>query len=203
RRRYGDPLRMLMAVVGIVLLIACANIANLMLARAAARQREIAVRLAIGASRWRILRQLLTESILLSVLGAALGLAFARWCSTLLVRMISSSNSTMFLDLRIDWRMLGFTAAVAVLTGILFGFAPAWRSTRLAVNASLKEGGRANTAGRSQFRLGRALVAVQVGLSLMLLVGAGLFVRTFLNLTGMDMGFSPHNVLLLSGNHRP
>jgi predicted permease len=202
RRRYGDPLRMLMAVVGIVLLIACANIANLMLARAAARQREIAVRLAICASRWRILRQLLTESVLLSVLGAVLGLAFARWGSMLLVRMITTSNSTLFLDLRIDWRMLGFTAGVAILTGILFGLAPAWRSTRLALNASLKEGGRANTSGRSQFRLGRALVAVQVGLSLLLLVGAGLFVRTFLNLTGMDMGFTRQNVLLVSVNLR-
>jgi len=197
RQRYGDPLRTLMAVVGIVLLIACANIANLMLARASARQREIAVRLAIGASRWRILRQLLTESVLLSALGAVLGLGFARWGSALLVRLISSSNSTMFLDMRIDWRMLVFTAAVAVLTGILFGLAPAWRATRLALNASLKEGGRANTAGRSHFRLGRALVAVQVGLSLMLLVGAGLFVRTFLNLTHMDMGFQRQNVLLV------
>jgi ABC-type antimicrobial peptide transport system permease subunit len=165
---------------------------------AAARQREIAVRLAIGASRWRILRQLLTESVLLSVLGAVLGLAFARWGSMLLVRMITTSNSTLFLDLRIDWRMLGFTAAVAILTGILFGLAPAWRSTRLALNASLKEGGRANTSGRSQFQLGRALVAVQVGLSLLLLVGAGLFVRTFLNLTEMDMGFTRQNVLLVN-----
>jgi predicted permease len=202
RRRYGDPLRMLMAVVGIVLLIACANIANLMLARAAARQREIAVRLAIGASRWRILRQLLTESVLLSALGAVLGLAFAQWGSLLLVRMITTSNSALFLDLRMDWRMLGFTAAVAILTGLLFGLAPAWRSTRLALNASLKEGGRANTAGRSQFRLGRALVAVQVGLSLLLLVGAGLFMRTFLNLTGMDMGFKRENVLLVGVNIR-
>ncbi len=198
RRRYGDPLRMLMAVVGIVLLIACANIANLMLARAAARQREIAVRLAIGASRWRILRQLLTESVLLSILGAALVLGFASWGSKLLVRLISSSNDMLFVDLRMDWRMLGFTAAIAILTGVLFGLAPAWRATRLALNASLKEGGRSNTVGRSHFRLGRALVAVQVGLSLMLLVGAGLFVRTFLNLTRMDKGFRPHDVLLVN-----
>jgi len=206
RRRYGNALTTLMVVTAIVLLIACANIANLMLARAATRQREVALRLALGASRTRLIRQLLTESVLLSLLGASLGLAFAWWGSALLIRFISSTNNLVVLDLGIDLRLLGFTAAAGTLTGVLSGLAPAIPATRPALNSALKEGGRGNTGGRSHFRLGRILVAAQVTLSLFLLVGAGLFVRTFLNLVHLDAGFVRENVLIVevdtrSGNY--
>jgi len=206
RRRYGNALTTLMVVTAIVLLIACANIANLMLARAATRQREVALRLALGASRTRLIRQLITESVLLSLLGASLGLAFAWWGSALLIRFISSTNNLVVLDLGIDLRLLGFTAAAGTLTGVLSGLAPAIQATRPALNSALKEGGRGNTGGRSHFRLGRILVAAQVTLSLFLLVGAGLFVRTFLNLVHLDAGFVRENVLIVevdtrSGNY--
>jgi len=130
RRQFNEPLNILMGVVGLVLLIACANIASLMLARAAARHKEIAVRKALGASRARLIRQLLTECVLLSTAGALLGVLFARWGTSLLVRFISTGNNQVFLDLTFDWRTLSFTAAVALFTGLLFGMLPAFRSTR-------------------------------------------------------------------------
>ncbi len=195
--RYRTALFTLMAIVGLVLLIACANIANLLLARAAARRREISTRLAIGAGRSRVIRQLLTESLLLSALGAGFGLVFARWGSTVLVRLLSTTNQILELDLTPDLRVLAFTAGVALLTGILFGVAPAFRATGMSPNSALKENARGTIAGSSRFRLGKALVVAQVALSLVLLAGAGLFLGTMRNLIAAPLGFDPHNVLLV------
>jgi predicted permease len=192
---YRTALLTLMAVVGLVLLIACANIANLLLARAAARQREISIRMAIGAARRRVIRQLMSESLALSVLGAVGGLLFAVWGSRLLVRFLSKAGSELQLDTAPDLRVLAFTMGVAVLTGLLFGLAPALRATSVSPNNVLKEHAR-GVAG-SRFGLGRALVTGQVALSLMLLVGAGLFLGTLRNLLSTDLGFSRHNILLV------
>jgi putative ABC transport system permease protein len=198
RTQYRAALIVLMVVVGVVLLIACANIANLLLARAALRQREIAVRLAIGATRGRLIRQLLTESLLLSSIGAAFGVLFANWGSTLLVGYLSTHNEPVFLDVALNLRILGFTAAVAIATGILFGVAPAWRATRVPLNAAMKENSRGLTAGHARLGLGKALVAFQVALSLVLLVAAGLLATTFWKLTTQDLGFDRGHVLLVN-----
>jgi predicted permease len=201
RTRYQRPLLTIMVVVALVLLIACANIANLLLARASARRHEMSVRLALGASRLRLTRQLLVESLVLSGAGALAGLAFAFWGSRLLVAQLSTSTSHVFLDLAIDWRMLGFAATVAMVTAVLFGTAPALRATSVAPNEALKERGRGG-AGETRFGLGNALVVVQVALSLVLLVAAGLFVRTFSSLAGLDLGFNRAPVLVASVNAR-
>jgi putative ABC transport system permease protein len=193
--QYRTALFTLMAVVGLVLLIACANIANLLLARAAARQREISIRMAIGAARRRVMRQLMSESLLLSVLGAAGGLFFAVWGSRLLVRFLSRTGSELQLDTAPDLRVLAFTMGVAVLTGLLFGLAPALRATSVSLHNVLKEHARGMAGGR--LGLGRVLVTGQVALSLMLLVGAGLFLGTLRNLLSTDLGFNRHNVLLV------
>ena len=192
---YRKALFTLMAVVALVLLIACANIANLLLARAAARQREISIRMAIGAARRRVMRQLMSESLLLAVLGAAGGLLFAAWGSRLLVRFISTARNELQLDTAPDLRVLAFTMGIAVLTGLLFGLVPALRATSVPPNHVLKE--HASAARGSRLGLGRALVTGQVALSLMLLVGAGLFLGTFRNLLRTDLGFTNHNVLLI------
>ena len=196
--QYRNALFTLMAVVGLVLLIACANIANLLLARAAARQREISIRLAIGAGRRRVIRQLLTESLLISLLGAAGALLLARWGSALLIRLLSNSRSPLELDLSLDFRVLAFTVAVAILTGVLFGLAPAFRATGTNPNQFLKE--HSQGANPSRFRLGRMLVAGQVALSLVLLVGAGLFLGTMRNLLTTPAGFDPRNILLVQSD---
>jgi putative ABC transport system permease protein len=200
RRAYDQPLRMLTVVVGLVLLIACANIASLMLARAATRQKEISVRLAIGASRARLIRQLLTECVLLSSAGAALGVLFARWGSAILVRFISSPRNPVFLQFSVDRRILGFTAAIAVLTGILFGILPALRSTKVSLSSAMKDGQQDETPGRAHFRLGRWIVAGQVALSLVLVIVAGLFLRSFNNLLTLNTGFDRSNVMMISAN---
>jgi putative ABC transport system permease protein len=199
RRRYQQPLVTIMVVVALVLLIACANIANLLLARAMARRHELSVRLALGASRLRLVRQLLVESLVLSALGALAGIAFAHWGSRLLVRQLSTSTNFVFLDLSIDWRVLGFTALVAVGTAMLFGAAPALRASRVEPNEALKEKGR-GMAAEGRAGLGNALVVLQVALSLMLIVGAGLFMRTFSSLAGLDLGFERERVLVASVN---
>ena len=199
RTRYRQPLMTIMVVVGLVLLIACANIANLLLARATARRRELSIRLALGASRFRLTRQLLAESIVLSGCGALLGLAFAHWGSRLLVRQLSTSTNNVFLDLSLDWRVLGFTAGVAIATAVLFGTAPALRATRVQPNEALKEQGR-GLVGDGRLGLGNALVVVQVALSLILIVGAGLFMRTFSSLANLDLGFNRDPVLVASVN---
>jgi predicted permease len=195
RKVYGEPLVMLLAIAGLVLLIACANLANLMLARASVREREIAVRLAIGASRGRLIRQLLVESMLLAVIGALLGAVLAQALSTYLLSFLSTSNSPIFVDLGTDWRVLGFTAALAMLTCILFGLTPAIRATRTSPGAVMKASSRGLTAGRERFGLRRALVVSQVALSLVLLVGALLFVRSLQNLLTLDAGFRAEGLL--------
>jgi predicted permease len=210
RETLGAPLFILMAVAGLVLLIACANVANLLLARAGRRQKEMAVRLGIGAGRGRLLRQLLTESLLLAGLGGALGLLFAYWGSRFLLGLLASGatgNQDLVLDVAIDGRKLAFAAAVALLTAVIFGLAPALQSTRLDLVGSLKEGagalgsgerGRRGGAGLRRVPLGRLLVAVQIGLSLVLLIGAGLFVRSLRNLMGVDAGFERGRLVLVS-----
>ena len=195
RRDFDRPLQILMAIVGLVLLIACANIASLMLARGAARHKEIAVRRALGASRARLIRQLLTECILLSSAGALLGILFARWGAALLVRYISTANHVVFLDLSIDSRILAFIAAVAVLTGIAFGVLPSLRATRVSLTSAMKS----RPAPGSGSRLGarKWIVSSQVALSLVLLVAAGLLLRSFSKLATLDIGFDSNNVLLV------
>jgi predicted permease len=196
RTWYAPSLYLLLGVVGLVLLIACANVANLLLSRAAARQKEIGLRLALGASRSRLMRQLLTESVLLAFLGGLLGILFAVWIKDGLIGVsLWGGRSMASLEPRLDWRVLGFTFALSLLTGVVFGLAPAWRTTRVDLTPSLKESGRASSAAHRSL-LGRGLVVVQVALSLILLVGAGLFVRTLLNLQRVDTGFNTKNLLL-------
>jgi predicted permease len=198
RRKFSEPLRLLMIIVGLVLAVACLNVANLLLARAATRRKEIAVRLAAGASRLRLVRQLLTESLLLAVLGAALGLAFAYWGKDALLALRPLEGAAALPDLKLDLRALGFTATVTLLTGILFGLAPALRATRVDLISALKDG--AGQTGYSRSRLSKGLVVAQVAISLLLLVGAGLFVGTLRNLTRIDVGFNRENLLLFTVN---
>lgn len=200
RRQFDRPLQILMAVVGLVLLIACANIASLMLARASARYQEIALRQALGASRRRLMRQLLTECIMLSSAGALVGILFARWGAALLVRYLSTTQYAVFLDLSLDGRVLAFTAAIAVLTGILFGVLPAFRSTRISLTSAIKGGRALGSEHPSRFHIRQWIVATQVALSLVLLVAAGLLLRSFHKLVTLDVGFDRNNVLLVSAN---
>jgi len=196
RDYYAPSLYLLLGVVGLVLLIACANVANLLLSRAASRQKEIGVRLALGASRWRLIRQLLTESVLLACLGGMLGVVFALWIKDGLLAVSDWGGNRMpALEPKLDWRVLGFTLGLSVLTGIVFGLAPAWRATKLDLTPTLKDSGRGSSAA-SRSLLSRGLVVMQVALSLLLLVGAGLFVRTLLNLQRVDPGFNTKNLLL-------
>jgi predicted permease len=196
RDSYRPSLYLLLGVVGLVLLIACANVANLLLSRAAGRQKEIGLRLALGASRRRLIRQLLTESVLLSILGGLLGLIFAVWIKDGLLTVSGwGGRGLRALEPQLDWRVLGFTFALSLLTGLVFGLAPAWRSTRVDLTPSLKESGRGSSAVHRSL-LSRGLVVFQVALSLLLLVGAGLFVRTLLNLQRVDPGFNTQNLLL-------
>jgi predicted permease len=191
---YSRPLHILMAVVGLVLLIACANVANILLSRAAARQREISMRLAVGASRSRLLRQLLTESVLLGLLGGVVAVLFSAWAVNILVSMVVGGTSGLPLDVTPDARVLGFTLAVSLFTGILFGLAPAFRATGVDLAHSLKSGTLGTSPG-ARWSLPNTLVASQVALSLLLLVCAGLLVRTLRNLAKQDFGFKPEHVL--------
>ena len=197
RQSFAPSLYMLLGVVGLVLLIACANVANLLLSRAASRQREIGIRLALGASRWRLIRQLLTESVLIAVIGGVLGIVFALWIKNGLLAVDDWGGRGMrALEPRIDLRVLGFTLALSLVTGIVFGLAPAWRSTKVDLTPALKDSARSSSSG-SRSLLSRGLVVLQVALSLLLLVGAGLFLRTLLNLQRVDTGFDTRNLLLL------
>jgi putative ABC transport system permease protein len=198
RESTSTPLWLLLGLSGLVLLIACANLANLMLARATTREREIAVRLALGASRGRLTRQLLLESGLLALAGAVGGGVLASALSRGLVTFLSKPQDPIFLDMPTDWRVLGFSAALAVLTTMLFGLVPAWRTGSVPPGAALKTGGRGMTAGRERFRLQRVLVASQVALSLVLLASALLFARSLRNLMTRDTGFDQNNVLVVN-----
>ena len=189
--------RLLLAVVGLVLLIACANVANLLLARAATRRREIAIRLALGASRPRLVRQLITESMALALLGGALGLFVAAWTADLLPGFFPAED-TALLDLSLDWRVLGFTAGVSLLTGLVFGLAPALQASRPDLLMALKDDAGGKSQGLRRFGLRNLLVVAQIALALLLLVGAGLFIRSLRNALSLDPGFDPNNLLLAS-----
>ena len=197
RRRFSQPLLTLMTIVGLGLLITCANVANLLLARATLRRREIAVRLALGASRIRLIRQMLTESVLLVSLGGLLGLLVARWSSALLIGFFTSGNNPISLNLKLNGRLLLFTAGLSLLTGVIFGIAPALRATGVDPAPTLKENASTVSSNRSSLRLGKLLVIVQVALSLVLLVGAGLCLRTLRNLKSFDAGFQPEGVVTM------
>ena len=195
RRDYSPTIYGLFIVVTLVLLIACANVANLLLARASLRSAEINVRLAVGAGRWRLVRQLLTESVLLAALGGAVGVIFAFWGKSALLTLTDKDTGILpnGLDLSLNWRVLGFTLTVSLLTGVLFGLAPAWRATRQDLATTLKQSRR--TTGAVS-RLSKGLIIAQVALSLLLLVGAGLFIRTLYNLQRVNLGFNQENLLL-------
>jgi len=195
RGQYRRALFTLLVVVGVVLLIACANVAQLLMARATARRHEVAVRLALGSGRARLVRQLLTESLLLALCGAAVGTLFARWASRLVVRLIAQGGRGVQLDLSLDLRVLGFTIGVATLTGILFGLAPAWRATRVAPQNAIRGAGR-GLVGDSRHRFANGIVAGQVALSLVLVIAAGLLVGSFRRLATVDPGFRTRGVLI-------
>jgi predicted permease len=195
RPEFSRPLLLLMAIVGLVLLIACVNVANLMLARANSRQREIAVRLAIGASPAHLIRQLLTESALLAFAGGLAGLLVAHWGTASLLKLSLSARAAEGLRVSPDWRVLAFTACVCLVTGLLFGLAPALRSAKLAVAPTLKENTAAQ-AGSGRFPLGKILVASQVAVCLLVLFAAGLLVRSLKNLRDLDLGYSRDNILM-------
>jgi predicted permease len=191
---FSKPLQALMAVVGLVLLIACANVANLLLARGAARRKEFAVRLALGAGRLRLIRQLGAESVLLAALGGAVGVIIAWWGSQALVWMASTGPQQLPIDVTPDAHILGFTLLASLLSAIIFGTAPAIRATRIEFNPALKDG--RGDAAMTRSLLGKGIVVAQVGLSLVVLVGAGLFVRSLINLRNVDTGFNQQNLLL-------
>ncbi|HEY2853261.1 MAG TPA: ABC transporter permease [Gemmatimonadaceae bacterium] len=200
RATYAKGLYILMGIVGLVLVIACANVANLLLARAAARQREIALRRALGASRGRIVRQLVTESLLLSIVGAGLGVALAMWGGRALLRLLSRSNAAIALDLSPDSHVLAFTGAVAVLTGLLFGLVPAWRAGRVDPQDAMKAQSRGIAGGRQT--AGKLLVSAQIALSLMLVTGAALLLGSWHRLTTTNLGFRSDNLLLVRTDMR-
>jgi putative ABC transport system permease protein len=197
RQRYERPLLTIFVVVALVLLIACANIANLLLARATARRHELSVRVALGAPRWRLARQFLVESLVLAGAGAAAGLALAEWGSRALVAQLSTAVSPVALDLSTDWRVFGFTAAITFATAVLFGTAPAFRAAGVAPIDAMKQYGRGAGSGAGR-GLSGILVVAQVALSLVLVVAAGLFVRTFARLATMPLGFDRDRVLIVT-----
>jgi putative ABC transport system permease protein len=200
---YEDPLWLLLALSGLVLFIACANLANLMLVRASIRQREMALRLTLGASRSRLIRQLLAESLLLAGLGTFAGVVLAQILSRALVAFLSTQQNRIFMELTPDWRVLGFAAGLGLVTCLLFGLTPAIQASRTEPGTVMKASGRGATAGRDRFLLRRALVVSQVALSLVLLTGAFLFVRTFRNLLTLNMGFQQDHILITDFDFSP
>ncbi len=197
RTRYETPLWLLLGLSALVLLTACANIANLLLARAGARKREMAVRLATGASRGRVVRQLLSESLLLATLGAALGAVLAQAISATLVSFLSTGRDPLFVSLTPDWRILGFAAATALVTTMLFGLLPALRATAAPLEAVMRSSSRGLTSSRARLGWQRALVVAQVALSLVMVTGALLFASSLRNLTGLDTGFTPDDMVVV------
>jgi len=198
RRQYSKPLYVLLAMVGLILAIACANIANLLLARAAARRREMAVRLSLGAGRFRVVRQLLTESVMLASLGGAFGVLFAIWGVRSLTLLFSRGQENFTLHAELNWNVLGVTAALSVVCGLLFGLAPAIQSTRPDVMPALKNGRSGGPRRRAQ----HVLVVAQIAISFLILAAAGLFVRTLNNLHSVQLGYARENILLFSLNPR-
>ena len=205
RRTYSKALWILMAMVALILCIACANIANLLLARAATRRREMAVRLSLGAGRFRVVRQLLTESVMLALLGAIAGAGVAAVGIRFLLLLLTNGNDNFTVNVGLDWRVLSFLLAAAFVTGILFGLAPALQATRVDVTPALKETRSSGVRGRTRrfgipFGLSHALVVSQIAISLVLVVAAGLFVRTLVNLHSVNLGFNAENVLVFHLN---
>ena len=198
RQTYEQPLLVLLIIAGLVLLITCANLANLLLARGSTREREMAVRQAVGASRLRILRQLLIENVLLAAIGTAIGAALAQPLTQLLVASIGTTNNIVFLDVSPDFRVLAFAAGVTFLTVLFFGLAPAVRATRISPGSAMKAAGRGLTAGRERFSLRRALVVFQVAVSVVLVAGAFFFARSLNKLLTLDAGFNQNNLLISS-----
>ena len=202
RNGFGAPLKFLMVLVGLVLLIACVNVANLLLARGTSRQKEFALRLAMGAGRTRLLRQLLTESLLLAGMGAAFGVLLAYWADELLLRMVSGASNEVQLNLVPDARILGFTLCVTIVTAILFGLIPSLHVTRMDLSPLLKSTGMGVGGDSSPRRwpIGKILVVAQVAVSLILLVAAGLFVRSLARLSEVNLGYNRENLLLFRVN---
>ena len=199
QEEYGKPLVILMCLVGLLLLITCANVANLLLARAASRQKEIAVRVALGAGRVRLFRQLLTESVLLAALGGMIGLMLAQWADAVLLQLVSQGPSPVPLDVRPDARILCFTLGISLFTGVLFGLAPAFRAALTDLNSVLRGSSRGIAGGiarGSRMPVGKILVVAQVALSLLLLIIAGLFVHSFQKLAAVDLGYDHDHLLL-------
>jgi len=194
REQYGEPLEIVMMVVALVLLVACGNVANLFLARAGMRQREMAVRVSLGAGRLRLLRQLLTESLVLASAAAALGLLLARWSLPALVRLLAPADSPVELALHLDFRVLAFTALSAAATAILFGLFPAVRAANVEIHGALKSGTRLSAGAGGH--AGRLMVAGQIALSLVLVAASGLFQRTLFNLNHLDTGFDRRNLIV-------
>jgi predicted permease len=198
-KQFAQPMYVLLAVVGFVLLIACANIANLMLARSSARQREMSVRLALGAGRSRILRQVLTESLMLAAIGGAVGLFLGYLGRSALPGLFLSSWENDAINVPFDWRVFSFTAGVTLATGVLFGIVPAWNATRAEIGTAIKDGGKASTKQRKGWS-GRTIVSFQIALSTLLVVVASLFLRTLINLNAVDVGFRADGLVLFDLN---
>ena len=198
-KQFAQPMHVLLAVVGFVLLLACANIANLMLARSSARQREMGVRLALGAGRGRILRQVLTESLMLAAIGGSFGFLLGYLGRTALPKLLLNSWEREGMNVPFDLKVFSFTAGVTLVTGVLFGIAPAWSATRAEIGTAIKDGGKASTKQRKGWS-GRTIVAFQVALSTLLVVGAGLFLRTLINLNAIDVGFRADGLVLFDIN---
>ena len=199
RGRFGTPLFAMVVAVGLVLLVACANIASLLLARALARRGELSVRLALGATRWRLARLLFLESVLVAMIGAALGVLFAKWSSALLVQQLGTWESTVSLNLALDWRVLVFTATLACLCAMSAGLAPMFALKSVSPGEALKSGGRA-MAGDRRFAVRGALVVAQVAVSFVLVIAAGLFLRTFVSLSRLPLGFVPEPLVVVDVN---
>ncbi len=205
RRQYSKPLYVLLALVGLILALACANVANLLLARASARRKEIALRLSIGASRARVIRQLLTECVLLASMGGALGIFLAIWGIRFLTLLLAGGRANFTLHAELNWHVLGIAAILSLVTGVLFGLVPALQATRVDVMPALNESSNGAVRSRRFFRtasLSHVLVAGQIAISMLMLVAAGLFVRTLQNLESIDVGFNRQNVLLFQTDAR-